>query len=512
MPRCWATWKRPSGSFANTGSCRARAAGIQFTSAAFFGLVALLLLLAAVWTGMAVADRLVAPIGQLINAADRVRTGDLLARVEEGPSDDEIAVLSRAFNRMATQLQSQRRELIEANQQLDARRRFTEAVLTGVTAGVIGLDENRRIVLPNRAASRFLTPKRRYGAAEPDPERALDEALGVDLPGIDDAVITGADIATVLPETLALFDYPELAQGQTVQAQVRVNLSAAEYTLLVRLAAQREEIGDETRIVGYVLTFDDITALLSAQRQAAWAEVARRIAHEIKNPLTPIQLSAERLGRKFGGQIAEADRSSFNRSIETIIRQVDVIGRLIREFSAFARMPDAQMRPEPLSELVQQAVELQAGAWPALDIQVDLADDDRLYLDCDAEKVSQALTNVLQNAAQALADAAAEGVGPAGAAVISITSVRGEHELALEVADNGPGFPPGERQRFLEPYVTTKAKGTGLGLAIVHKIMEEHAGRVELDRSDAGGALVRLVFPAERIVKDRPRRDQRRAG
>ena len=504
---------------------------IQLTSAALFGLVALLLLLAAVWTGMMVADRLVAPIGQLINAADRVRTGDLLVRVEEGPSDDEIAVLSRAFNRMATQLQSQRRELIEANQQLDARRRFTEAVLSGVTAGVIGLDENRRIVLPNRAASQFLEPKRRFAGDEPHPHRAqgpdhapdaehepgpnqaLGEVLGVDVPGIHDDVIAGVDIASILPETRALFDNPELAQGQTVQAEVRVNLSAAEYTLLVRLAAQLEETGDdETRIVGYVLTFDDITALLSAQRQAAWAEVARRIAHEIKNPLTPIQLSAERLGRKFGDQIAAADRSSFSRSIDTIIRQVDVIGRLIREFSAFARMPDAQMQPELLSELVNQAVELQAGAWPALDVQVDLENGAGLYLDCDAEKVSQALTNVLQNAAQAMADAGRDGVGPAAAPVISISVVRGEHELALEVADNGPGFPPGERHRFLEPYVTTKVKGTGLGLAIVHKIMEEHTGRVELDRSDAGGALVRLVFPAERIVKDRPRRDQRRAG
>ena len=301
------------------------------------------------------------------------------AGARKGPSDDEIAVLSRAFNRMATQLQSQRRELIEANQQLDARRRFTEAVLSGVTAGVIGLDENRRIVLPNRAASQFLEPKRRVGGDEPDrgraceADRALGEVLGVDLPGIDDDVIAGVDIASILPETRALFDNPELAQGQTVQAEVRVNLSAAEYTLLVRLAAQLEEIGEATRIVGYVLTFDDITALLSAQRQAAWAEVARRIAHEIKNPLTPIQLSAERLGRKFGGQIDAADRSSFSRSIDTIIRQVDVIGRLIREFSAFARMPDAQMQPELLSELVNQAVELQAGAWPALDVQVDLA-------------------------------------------------------------------------------------------------------------------------------------------
>jgi two-component system nitrogen regulation sensor histidine kinase NtrY len=512
---------------------------IQFTSAALFGLVALLLLLAATWTGMAVADRLIAPIGQLINAADRVRTGDLMVRVSEGPSDDEIAVLSRAFNRMATQLQNQRSELIEANQQLDGRRRFTEAVLSGVTAGVIGLDADRRIILPNRAASRFLQPP---GGGQPTPQ-----ADGTDLEpadaGFASEEIIGADIATVLPETARLFDLPELAQGQSVQAQVRVNRAGIEYTLLVRLAAQREgpgEVGGDgtaadgreaEQIVGYVLTFDDITRLLSAQRQAAWAEVARRIAHEIKNPLTPIQLSAERLGRKFASQIQESDRSSFGRSIDTIIRQVDVIGRLIREFSAFARMPDARMRPEPLAELVHHAVELQESAWPGLTIEVQLEDVADIYLDCDAEKISQALNNLLQNAAQAMMEgraatdapapadgdrggidggdrsaAAAEGDGPARPPVISVVITRKEHELDLDVADNGPGFPPGERQRFLEPYVTTKAKGTGLGLAIVHKIMEEHSGRVELDQSATGGALVRLVFPAERIVKNRQRR------
>jgi two-component system nitrogen regulation sensor histidine kinase NtrY len=507
---------------------------IQFTSAALFGLVALLLLLAATWTGMAVADWLIAPIGQLINAADRVRTGDLMVRVSEGPSDDEITVLSRAFNRMATQLQNQRSELIEANQQLDGRRRFTEAVLSGVTAGVIGLDADRRIILPNRAASRFLQPP----GGQPS---ALADGTDVEAAdaGFASEEIIGADIATVLPETARLFDLPELAQGQSVQAQVRVNRAGVEYTLLVRLAAQREGPGDVDsggagvgageRIVGYVLTFDDITQLLSAQRQAAWAEVARRIAHEIKNPLTPIQLSAERLGRKFAGQIQESDRSSFSRSIDTIIRQVDVIGRLIREFSAFARMPDARMRPEPLAELVHHAVELQEGAWPGLTIEVNLNDVAGIYLDCDAEKISQALNNVLQNAAQATMEsrpattaaagagdrgpppASGEGDGPPPPPVISVTALRSEHELELAVADNGPGFPPGERQRYLEPYVTTKAKGTGLGLAIVHKIMEEHTGRVELDQSATGGALVRLVFPAERIVKDRQPRGERRA-
>jgi two-component system nitrogen regulation sensor histidine kinase NtrY len=494
---------------------------IQFTSAALFGLVALLLLLAAVWTGMVVADQLVRPIGQLINAADRVRTGDLLARVEEGPSDDEIAVLSRAFNRMATQLQNQRAELIDANHQLDGRRRFTEAVLSGVTAGVIGLDESRRIILPNRAAARFLEAGARQRARRDESASEAAEPAGL---GVDEIEIAGADIAQVLPETLPLFDQPELALGQTVQAQVTVHRAAVEYTLLVRLAAQRagvaERSDDPDRIVGYVLTFDDITALLSAQRQAAWAEVARRIAHEIKNPLTPIQLSAERLGRKFQGQIAEADRSSFARSIDTIIRQVDVIGRLIREFSAFARMPDAQMRPEPLAELVHHAVELQAGAWADLRVEVDLKELAGIFLDCDAEKISQALNNVLQNAAQALQESraandpgeAGDDGGPSATPVITITATRREHELELDVADNGPGFPPGERQRFLEPYVTTKAKGTGLGLAIVHKIMEEHAGRVELDQSDKGGALVRLVFPADRIVEDRQDRGKRRAG
>ncbi|MEZ5859368.1 MAG: HAMP domain-containing protein [Geminicoccaceae bacterium] len=352
--------------------------GIQITSAILFGLVALLLLFAAVWTGMAVADRIVAPIGQLIGAADRVRTGDLLARVPEGASDDEIAVLSRAFNRMATQLHSQRRELIDANHQLDARRRFTEAVLSGVTAGVIGLDDQRRIVLPNRAASHF-----------------LESAAGGE--------IAGVDIQHVLPETLPLFERAELAAGQTVQQQVTVRRGLAEYTLLVRLAAQRE--GDA--IVGYVLTFDDITVLLSAQRQAAWAEVARRIAHEIKNPLTPIQLSAERMG----AQVREPDRRGRPVVLPSRGRHDHPPGRRHRPADprVLGLRPDAR---RPHATRAARRARAACGGPAAerlseLRLTVDLGDSAGLYLDCDGEKISQALTNVLQNAVQAVEESAA---------------------------------------------------------------------------------------------------------
>ena len=247
---------------------------IHLTSALLFGIVALLLLLASVWFGLGLADRLVSPISQLIAAADRVRSGDLMARVPEGDDDDEIAVLSRAFNRMTSQLSSQRRELIDANQQLDDRRKFTEAVLAGLTAGVIGLDAERRILLPNSAASEFL--------------------------GMDPFEIEGKRVSELLPEVEPLFDRLERYPLQDVAQQLEVGRDNQVYTLLVRLSAQTSA----GEVAGYVLTFDDITALLSAQRQAAWSEVARRIAHEIKNPLTPIRLSAERLARKYTGQIA----------------------------------------------------------------------------------------------------------------------------------------------------------------------------------------------------------------
>jgi two-component system nitrogen regulation sensor histidine kinase NtrY len=433
--------------------------GIQITSALIFMIVALLLLFASVWIGLVFANQLVAPIGRLITAANRVRGGDLLARVpENGPDSDEFVLLSRAFNRMTSQLESQRRELIAANQQLDERRRFTETVLAGVSAGVIGLDPERRILLPNQAAHDFL--------AEADEE------------------LVGRRIDTVLPGSATLFDQLAQRPDEMVERQLRLTRGGRERTLLVRLSPQH----DGARTSGYIVTFDDISALLSAQRQAAWAELARRIAHEVKNPLTPIRLSAERLERKYLRQISD-DRESFTKSIATIVRQVDTIGRLIGEFSAFARMPPAVMREENVDELVRDAAFLQQSAWPRIRFDVDLPPERPVRLACDGQKVSQALTNLLQNSINAVSEG-----GGADGGVITVRLRRGPGAVLIEVEDDGPGFPP-DRERLFEPYVTTRVKGTGLGLAIVKKIMEEHGGSVELLAREGRGALVRLAFP-----------------
>ena len=432
--------------------------GIQITSALIFMIVALLLLFASVWIGLALANQLVAPISRLITAADRVRSGDLLARVpEDGPETDEFVMLSRAFNRMTAQLDGQRRELIQANQQLDERSRFTETVLAGVSAGVIGIDADRRIVLPNRAAQDFLD----------------DDGRG----------LAGRSVGSVLPGVGALIDAVDHHPDDVVERQLTLFRGKRQRTLLVRVAPQR----DGGRTLGYIVTFDDITALLSAQRQAAWAEVARRIAHEVKNPLTPIRLSAERLERKYSGQIHEG-RDSFAASIATIIRQVDTIGRLISEFSAFARIPAAVLRDEDVAAIVRDAVTLQQSAWPRIAFTVDTPNEP-VPLFCDEQKVSQALTNLLQNSINALS----EGSRPPPWEV-AVRVRQGETGVQIEVEDNGQGF-PADGERLFEPYVTTRAKGTGLGLAIVKKIMEEHGGTVELVAGEAGGALVRLSFP-----------------
>jgi two-component system nitrogen regulation sensor histidine kinase NtrY len=434
--------------------------GIQITSALIFMIVALLLLFASVWVGLALANQLVTPIGRLITAANRVRSGDLLARVpEDGPDSDEFVMLSRAFNRMTSQLEGQRSELIEANQQLDDRRRFTETVLAGVSAGVIGIDPERRIVLPNQAAQDFL--------------------------GEEGGEIVGRRIDEVLPGVEKLFDTLAQHPDEVVESQLSLLRHGRERTLLVRLSPQR----DGSRTLGYIVTFDDITALLSAQRQAAWAEVARRIAHEVKNPLTPIRLSAERLERKYLGQIHTEDRESFTKSVSTIVRQVDTIGRLISEFSAFARMPAAVMREESVGELVKDAVFLQQSAWPQIRFGVELPPGGLVRLVCDGAKVSQALTNLLQNSVNALSEGRQARDG-----AIMVRVRAGDAQVEIEVEDDGPGFPT-DRERLFEPYVTTRAKGTGLGLAIVKKIMEEHGGSVELLAGERGGALVRLAFP-----------------
>ena len=439
----------------------ARRSGYQITFALIFVVVALLVLFAAIWFALVSASQLVRPIGQLADAAERVRSGDLSVRVSEGRADDEIGGLSRAFNRMTSQLDSQRSELIEANAQLDERRRFTELVLSGVSAGVIGLDEGGRIELPNRSAC---------------------ELLGVDL-----AACVGRRLAEVVPQMAALLSAGMSAADRHAEAQITIEKSGSVRTLLVRVGAERGE-GEAER---YVVTFDDVTELLGAQRKAAWADVARRIAHEIKNPLTPIQLSAERLKRKYLKQIVD-DKETFAVCTDTIVRQVSDIGRMVDEFSAFARMPTPVMMDEDVGALCRQAVFLQQSAHPQSTYHINLPEG-VVMLSCDAALMSRALNNLLQNAADAIEGRLGDNPGgPPGE--IWLTVARGAGQVTVSVEDNGRGLPRAERSRLTEPYVTTRTKGTGLGLAIVKKIMEDHGGDLTLGDRPGGGAAVTLVF------------------
>lgn len=438
--------------------------GIQITFALIFALVTVLLLLAAVWLGLTFANQLVLPIGNLITAAEQVRAGNLDARVEEVALDDEIGMLSRAFNRMTDQIEAQRNELVEANRQLDARRRFTESVLSGVSAGVIGLDHGGRIELPNLPALKLLAL------------RAED--------------ILGRPLAEVVPEMAPLMEKAKRRPARGAEAQVTIERDGQTSTLFVRIGAER--IGRS--LEGFVVTFDDITALVTAQRTAAWADVARRIAHEIKNPLTPIQLSAERLRRKYLDEIT-SDPETFITCTDTIVRQVGDIGRMIDEFSAFARMPAPNLKPRDITALIREAVAMQRVTHADIAFETHLPDDARVIA-CDARQVGRALTNLLQNAAESIAGRPTTPGAelPPGRIVLALEVEDGR--TVIEVTDNGRGLPVEQRQRLVEPYVTTRAKGTGLGLAIVKKIMEDHGGELVLGDAPGGGARVRLVFAA----------------
>ncbi len=442
---------------------------LQITFALIFAIATLLVLLGAVLLGLLMANRIARPISRLITAAERVRAGDLSTRVHEGKADDEVASLSRAFNRMTSQLGAQRSELMEAYRQIDERRRFTETVLSGVTAGVIGLDAEGRVNLPNRSASGLL------GAD-------LDAAIGLPLAG-------------VVPEFAPLIEAARTQPDRPQTEEIRIGPPSARRTLIARLGAEMQG----GRVEGYVLTFDDITELLSAQRKAAWADVARRIAHEIKNPLTPIQLSAERLKRRYLKQIAD-DPDTFRQCTDTIVRQVGDIGRMVDEFSAFARMPQPVIRPEDANQLLREALVLQRDAHPEIDYVIVYADP-APRVPCDRRLIGQALTNLLQNAADAVAMRAHEGAGRIEARVEPTP----EH-VTITVTDDGVGLPKEEdRDRLTEPYVTHKPKGTGLGLAIVKKIMEDHGGRLMLeDREDGPGARVALILPIRPAEEETP--------
>jgi two-component system nitrogen regulation sensor histidine kinase NtrY len=434
-----------------------------------FGLLylgfALILILAAIWLGLWFAERLSRPIGRLAGAAQRVGSGDLNVQIIEEEGDDEIAMMGRLFNQMTRQLKGQRDALVDSNVETEGRRRLFDSVLSSVTAGVIGLDADGRLDFVNRAAERLLDVK---GAGH------------------------GLGLTLIVPEFESLFIKLRDGLGASVQEELRLTRKGRMESLLVRMSVRRSDTG---ALEGYVVAFDDVTDLVSAQRMAAWGDVARRIAHEIKNPLTPIQLSAERIKRKFRAQVAEPE--DLDQYADVIIRQTNDLRRIVDEFSKFARMPEPVRREEDLVKILTDAVVLQEAGQPNVRFVADIPQGPVL-LDLDATMISQALTNLLKNGGEAI-ETYVEKQGDV-AAQIQVALVLAEDEVTIRIADNGIGLPP-DRARLFEPYVTTREKGTGLGLPIVKKIIEEHGGTLALldaevfEGNTHAGAMAEIILP-----------------
>ena len=439
---------------------------LQMLFALIFVIVALLLLFVAIWVGLNIANQMAQPISSLVVAADRVRAGDLSARVDV-QRDDELGTLSRAFNRMTSQLERQRSQLMEANEQIDNRRRFIEAVLSGVSSGVVGIDQQGLINFPNQSASLLLSTE-------------LGDAIG-------------RPIAEFVPEVLEMMARARNNPTRVSEKEIQVYRQGRPRTLLVRMALEGGDNDDR----GFVVTFDDITELISAQRKAAWSDVARRLAHEIKNPLTPIQLAAERLRRRYLTEI-KSDPQTFSNCIDTIIRQVEDIGNMIGEFSAFARMPTPSIKEHDVSDMVRRAVFLQRSANPDIVYDLDLPKKP-ISLACDDRQVGQALTNLLQNAADSVLAKSQEPDGGGGKIHVAVEG--GQDQVTIAVTDNGIGLPKELDRDITDPYVTTRTEGTGLGLAIVRKIMEDHNGTLGLEDLEIGGACISLAFPIHGVAE-----------
>jgi two-component system, NtrC family, nitrogen regulation sensor histidine kinase NtrY len=478
-PRVVSQLRETQISVSQYAALEARRLGVQIAFALMYTVIALTVMLSAAWIGLNFANRLVAPIRRLIGAVNVVSRGNLHVQVPVRQSEGDLAHLGETFNKMTHELRTQRDDIVRARDLMDSRRRFTEAVLAGASAGVIGVDADGRISILNRSAEKLI--------------------------GCFEAEALRRPLTDVVPELAALIVEARASTQRLLQGQVTINRKGDERNLSVRVTT--EQSGDPTH--GYVVTLDDITELVSAQRTSAWADVARRIAHEIKNPLTPIQLSAERLRRKYGSVITD-DRAVFEHCTDTIVRQVDDIRRMVDEFSRFARMPKPVIVAENVADTVRQAVFLMRVGQADIDIEADIPEDP-MPAHFDRRLISQGLTNIIKNAAEAISAVPPEELGRGK---IRVSAVRDGNNIVVDIVDNGIGLPKENRRRLLEPYVTTREKGTGLGLAIVGKILEEHGGRIELhDAADkepgARGAWVRMVFAAEPVENDKP--DMRRA-
>jgi two-component system nitrogen regulation sensor histidine kinase NtrY len=448
-----------------------RRQGTQIGLGMMYATVALTLLLSSVWMGLWLANGLVAPIRRLITASEEVSRGRLDVRVPEKLAEGDMRSLSTMFNRMTGELKRQRDQLVSANSQLVERRRFMEAVLSGVTAGVIGLEADGNITIVNPSALRLL--------------------------GRDEADLLQRPLALAVPEFAEMLDLAgkDHRAKERLSGEIMLSVGQSQRTFAVQLTRE----GSLTQDEGLVVTFDDITDLVAAQRNSAWADVARRIAHEIKNPLTPIQLSAERLKRKYGAAITE-DRDVFDRCIETIVRQVGDIGRMVDEFSSFARMPKPEMDRHDIRAIVREAVFLFQVSHPDIDFVVQLPDQPLPML-VDRRLLTQALTNLVKNATEGIAAVRERPEPEPGYRGRIETSVEaGEGSVTISVVDNGCGLPIKDRNRLTEPYVTTRAKGTGIGLAVVLKVTEQHGGQLRLEDAPLTGgrqhgAAVRMTLP-----------------
>ncbi|UFI01811.1 sensor histidine kinase NtrY-like [Roseibium aggregatum] len=450
--------------------------GVQVAFALVYLGVALVLLLSAIWIGFGFANRLVSPIRTLISAADEVSRGNLVVKVPTEKSGGDLANLGETFNKMTGQLLGQRDALLAANEQIDRRRRFNEAVLSGVSTGVIGVDDEASIMLINRSALELLQ--------------------------LDEVQILNKSLIEVVPELNdCISDVLKNDSDRVPETQIEITRGGRLRTINVRITREQST----RREHGFVVTLDDITDLVSAQRNSAWADVARRIAHEIKNPLTPIQLSAERIRRRYGKRIEE-DREVFDQCIDTIVRQVGDIGQMVDEFSSFARMRKPTKTSGDLREAVRDAAFMQSVANPEISVTADVPSSPVTAV-FDARLVGQALTNVVKNAAEAVSARIGDDL-PKGKVTVHL---RGELEdgsgrIVIDVIDNGIGLPEENRSRLLEPYMTTREKGTGLGLAIVRKILEDHGGGIELldapkTNLEDTGTLVRLTLAAHAEIE-----------
>ena len=419
-----------------------------------FGLLylafAVILILAAIWLGLGFAERLSGPVGRLTGAAQRVGAGDLDVQIREEDGDDEIAMLGRYFNQMTRQLKGQRETLLDNTRQIERRRRMFDSVLGSVTSGVVGLDSEGRVAFVNRSAARLLDWQ--------EDQQSVPMSVAV-------------------PEFGPLLDVLQTALGEVAQSEVKVSRHGRLENLLVRMATRRNDAG---HLEGYVVAFDDVTDLVSAQRMAAWGDVAQRIAHEIKNPLTPIQLSAERINRKFAPKVGD-ESDSLEQMTDVIIRQTGDLRRIVDEFSKFARMPEPDRKNHDLAKLVRDAVMLQRLGQPNVEITLN-APDAALMAEFDDTMISQSMTNLIKNAGEAIDTLIEKGAPDGLQPQVVVTLAIVEEQARITIADNGIGLPE-DRARLFEPYVTTRSEGTGLGLPIVKKIIEEHGGTLQLENA-----------------------------